>query len=181
MNFAGIDYSMSCPAITVGPSKNFSKCHTFFYSGVKKHQRKFKHDIYGLVTIPYSGEMERFDNVSEWAMAIFKRYNVQKVCLEGYAMGAKGKVFNIAENTGILKYKMWKAGISFTTPSPMTVKKSFSGKGNAGKELMYNSFKEKTSVDLSTVIDSKIDGNPISDIVDSYAMLEYGFDQEFFQ
>ena len=32
----------------------------------------------------------------------------EQIAIEGYSMGSKGKVFNIAENTGVLKYKIYK-------------------------------------------------------------------------
>lgn len=170
---AGIDYSITCPAITVGPNADFGKCKTFYYTKESKHARTLGHDIYGMMAIPYESEMERYDNLSEWTMTILKRFNVSQVCLEGYSMGSKGKVFNLAENGGLLKYKMWKAGIEVITPAPTTVKKTFCGKGNAGKEDMHTAFVERTGVDVSSLVGKKPDASPVSDIVDSYAMLDY--------
>lgn len=176
MMIAGIDYSMSSPAITVGPSTNFSKCKSFFYTDKKKLEGKFGSNVYGMLKHPYEHEMERFDLISEWAMTILKKFNVQEVCLEGYAMGASGRVFHIAENTGLLKYKLWSNGIKYSTPAPTSVKKLFSGKGNSNKELMHEAFVKRTSVDLTDIMEVSADKNPISDIVDSYAMLCYGLD-----
>ena len=31
----------------------------------------------------------------------------EQIAIEGYSMGSKGKVFHIAENTGVLKYKIY--------------------------------------------------------------------------
>ena len=59
------------------------------------------------------------------------------VALEDYAFAAKGRVFHIAENTGILKYKLFQQGIPLETISPSAVKKNATGKGNADKEMMY--------------------------------------------
>ena len=88
--------------------------------------------------------------------------------LEDYAMGAKGRVFAIGENTGILKYKL--RGYSLSTYPPTVVKKFATDKGNANKELMYETFTEETGVDLKDFFPSKSEkiGNPISDIIDSY-------------
>lgn len=170
----GIDYSMTSPAITVGSSTNFDKCKSFFYTDKKKLEGKFGDNVYGMMKQPYESEIERYNLISEWTMSIIKKFNVQEVCLEGYAMGASGsRIFNIAENTGLLKYKLWYNGISFQTPSPSTVKKLFSGKGNSNKQAMYDSFLERTKVDLSEIMGTKSDKNPISDVVDSYAMLCY--------
>lgn len=179
MMYAGIDYSMSCPSITIGNSTDFKKCKTFFYTKKKKHEGAFPHNIYGMLENPYESEMERFDNISEWAMAIMKKFKVTDVCIEGYSMGSKGRVFNIAENAGLLKYKLWKQGITFHSPPPTTVKKFFSGKGNSGKEQMHEAFVEKTGVDIAKIFAQKEDSNPVSDIVDSYAMLSYGISHLF--
>jgi Holliday junction resolvasome RuvABC endonuclease subunit len=179
---AGIDYSYTTPAIAIHPMKpivNFNDVKVFFYTSETKYKSVFNKNIYGMSHIPYESEMERFDNIAQWAMAILKKFKVTEACLEGYAMGAKGKVFNIAENTALLKYQMWKHGIEYYIPSPMTVKKDFSGKGNSNKEAMHNAFIEKTSIDITQIINVKAEKSPISDIVDSYAMLCYGIDYHF--
>jgi Holliday junction resolvasome RuvABC endonuclease subunit len=177
--YAGIDYSMSSPSITVGPSKDFKKCKTFFYTSKKKLEGVHQHHIYGILVQPYEHEMERFSNITEWAMSILRQFKVTEVCIENYSMGSKGKVFHIAENTGLLKYTMWKNNIKYYTPAPTSVKKQFCGKGNAGKDIMHEAFVEQTKIDLTEVFHQKADSNPVSDIVDSYAMLCYGIDNYF--
>lgn len=176
MMYAGIDFSMTCPAITVGTSSDFKKCKSFYYTDKAKFQGAMGHDIYGMQMIPYEHEMERFHNISEWAMSIMKKFKVTDVCLEGYSMGSKGNVFNIGENTGILKYNLWKAGIKYQTPAPTQVKKYFTGKGNANKLSMHEAFEEKTGISIADLFDLAADKNPVSDVVDSYAMLCYGVD-----
>ena len=99
------------------------------------------------------------------------------VTIEGYSMGSKGKVFHIAENTGLLKYKLWKHNIPFDTPAPTTVKKFATGKGNAPKERMYECFEATTGWDLESLLDCRRDKNPVSDVVDAYYMATYGADQ----
>ncbi len=47
--------------------------------------------------------------------------------LEGYSFGSKGKVFHIAENTGILKYKIHNMGVPLEVIPPTTVKKFATG------------------------------------------------------
>lgn len=176
--FCGIDYSLTCPSITVSRSKDFKKCRTFYYTDKKKVVGTFNKNIHGMQHVPYEGDMERINNISEWAMAILKQLKVTTACIEDYSFGSKGRVFHLAENTGLLKWKMWMAGIAFTTPKPTEIKKYFTGKGNANKDAMYASFLINTGVDLISILDSKSDSNPISDIVDSYAMLCYCIDKE---
>ena len=99
------------------------------------------------------------------------------VALEDYAYGAKGRVFHIAENTGILKYKLWQNSIPLDVVQPTKVKKFGTGKGNAGKPEMFQAFVEETGVDLRFHMnDTKKDiGNPISDIVDAYYICKYNY------
>ena len=51
------------------------------------------------------------------------------------------------------------------------------GKGNANKELMYETFLTETNVDLQSKLSSKSTKiiNPVSDIVDSYYICKTGF------
>ncbi len=83
MMYAGIDYSMSSPSITIGNSTDFSKSKSFFYTTKKKNEGKFGTNIYGMMAPPYEHEMERFHNISEWAMTILKKFNVTEACIEG--------------------------------------------------------------------------------------------------
>lgn len=94
----------------------------------------------------------------------------EQIAIEGYAYGAKGKVFHIAENTGVLKYRLHQTGIPLEVIPPSAIKKQSAGKGNANKEEMYNAFTKETGVFLQMVISpgKKDIGNPVSDIVDSY-------------
>ena len=93
------------------------------------------------------------------------------IALEGYSFGSKGhRLFQIAENTGVLKYKLYQAGIPVEVLPPSQVKKFATKKGNANKEKMYDAFLEETGVDLMKEITplKKDIGNPVSDIIDSY-------------
>lgn len=181
---AGIDYSMSSPCIAIHPRKpikNFNDCIVFLYTKESKYGGSFNDNIHGIVAHPYEHEMERFHNISEWALAILNRYDVKDVCLEGYSMGSKGAVFNIGENTGILKWKMWRDGYNVITPAPTTVKKTFAGKGNAKKDAMVQAFDTRFDMNLAQVIGykRKTIESPLSDIVDAVAMADYGITNSF--
>lgn len=123
----------------------------------------------------WDSEEERFDIISDWAMAVLSKYNVTMLCLEGYSMGSsKGRVFNIAENIGLFKHKLHKSEIPFITPAPTAVKKHFTGKGNANKDLMYEALLDKgLETDVEKLLNCKSKDSPVSDIVDSYAMVSY--------
>ena len=77
-------------------------------------------------------------------------------------------MFNIAENTGVLKYKLYQSGIPLECINPSTIKKNATGKGNATKHMMYDAFYTETRVDLIDEMKMISLNNPITDIVDSY-------------
>ena len=94
-------------------------------------------------------------------------------------MGAKGKVFHIGENCGLLNHKLWKEKMSFKVIAPTALKKFASGKGNADKCMMHESFVKDTGINLMKEMDkeSKDCGSPVSDIVDSYYLARYALKQ----
>ena len=76
----------------------------------------------------------------------------EQIALEGYAYGAQGRIFHIAENTGVLKYKIYQQSIPLTIFTPSEIKKFATGKGNADKEKMYDSFISETNILLKSII-----------------------------
>ena len=173
MSIAGIDYSLRSPAICIfmGNSRaefKFSNCLFSFLTDIKKYARPFGKNIRGDLFWSYNQDAERYDSISEWAVEQVVGCN--QVALEGYAYNAKGRVFHIAENTGILKYKMFQKSIPLDIVEPTKVKKFATGKGNASKADMYSAFTQETMIDLMQVVTpdkSEVD-NPVSDIVDAY-------------
>lgn len=171
MVIAGIDYSLTSPSICVFNSAEpftFNRCAFYFLSDVKKNQRLFLSNIKGESITDWDSDFTRYENISDWAMEYL--IACEQVAIEGYAFGAKGKVFHIAENTGVLKYRLHQASIPVEVIPPSAVKKQAAGKGNANKEEMYKAFVKETGIQLQMVISpgKKDIGNPVSDIVDSY-------------
>lgn len=95
--------------------------------------------------------------------------------IEDYSMGSKGRVFHIAENCGILKHELYVNELPFDTVPPTTLKKFASGKGNASKEMMYESFLRETNIDIKNHINPKLkeSDNPVSDVIDSFYLAKY--------
>ena len=174
--YAGIDYSMTCPAIAIWDSTktlSFENCHFFFVKKEPKFIRDYK-NVHGILMPEYENDVDRFDKLSDIVLTILKKFDVKKVCLEGYSMGSsKGLVFNIAENGGLLKYKMFKNQIEFITPAPTQIKKFWTEKGNAKKDLMHDTLLQKENVSVESLIGVDKMKSPVSDIVDSYAMLQF--------
>ena len=174
MLIAGIDYSMTCPCVTVGDSHNFcfENCRVYYLTNTRRYEGKFK-NITGKLYEPPANQIERFIGIADWAYDIVR--NCDRVIIEDYAMGSRGKVFHIAENTAMLKYQLHVNRKQWTTLAPMSLKKFATGKGNADKPKMYQAFLDDTACDLKKLYNSKgaTISNPISDIVDSYYLAKY--------
>jgi Holliday junction resolvasome RuvABC endonuclease subunit len=177
----GIDYSLNSPAICItNNSFDFNKCSFHFLTSKKKHIGNFGKNIFGYEHKEYNTPIERFTNISSWALDIIHKHkkDTAKVFIEGYSFGSKGQaVFQIAENCGILKYRLQLSpSILYDTVVPSVVKKFASGKGNADKQLMYNSFLNHTGADLLKAFDMGKLNNPVTDIVDSYYIAKVGYE-----
>tara|TARA_B110000263_G_scaffold221736_1_gene210393 strand:- start:234 stop:794 length:561 start_codon:yes stop_codon:yes gene_type:complete len=178
----GIDYSMTSPAVCVGQIPfSYDTCKFMFITKNKKLASNHSSNIVGLLLYEYNNNIERFthlaDQTVEWILSQAPtRHHGNNLAIEGYAFGAKGQVFNIGENTGILKYKLAKkvSNIINVFP-PSTIKKFATGKGNANKLLMYEAFVEETGDDLAKLFefDPYTGQSPVSDIVDSYYIAKY--------
>jgi len=171
MIISAIDYSLNGPAICVfDTSKKFTfeNCNFYFLTDIKKYSCTFYSNVYGELFKPYDEDCERYDSISDWVMRV--TVGSDQVALEGYAYNATGRVFHIAENTGILKYKFYQLSIPVEIIEPTKVKKLATGKGNADKESMFKSFLHETGVDLQQIItpSKTLLGSPVTDIVDSF-------------
>ena len=192
MRIAGIDYSLTSPAICVWKSTddgyfNFDDCD-LYYLEKPRRRGSTPPGILNLHADPYpewETEEERHELLSKWAMEIVngsQAWLTTAVFIEGYAFATSGKshVRSIAENTGLLKHKMHKAKQPFTSVPPTVIKKYATGKGNANKELMYDAFCAEilTPPDLKSRLtpNSKKLRNPVTDIVDSYFICKYGWE-----
>lgn len=182
MIYGGIDYSISCPSLCIYDDSlgalSHSTCKYYFQQhNVSDREIERRRDlkldnIHPSVQYKWKDDHHRFFGLADWFLSILIQHRVEVVAMEDYALGAQGKVFNIAECTGVLKQFMMLTGIKFYTFPPCYVKKTFTGKGNALKEDMGHEYKNKYGVDVSSLFEKDEDwGSPISDIVDSHAML----------
>jgi hypothetical protein len=174
MLIAGIDYSMSCPCITLGSTDDFSfqNCESHYLTDKPKYEGRFD-NITGYLFERPANQIERFLRIAEWAYEIVK--GCDQILIEDYAMGSRGKVFHIAENTAILKYHFHTRLLKWGALPPMSLKKFATGKGNSDKDKMYAAFVDDTKVNLKKLFNSKGEkiSNPLSDIVDSYYLAKY--------
>ena len=173
----GVDYSLTSPAICVCVgSYKFENCKIYYLTNVKKYEGNFYNgQINGRLHLPYTTETQRHDQISDWATDIINGYT-NNIFIEGYSYGSKGLVFNLAENMGALKHKLYKLNKIFESIVPGQVKKNATGKGNADKLKMYEQFVKDTGVDLIKEFDQSKLNNPVTDIVDSYYVGKAGYD-----
>ena len=177
----GIDFSITSPCVCFWNKKQeylFENCEFFFL-----HSKRNISKINLPKNLYYSESSESKDNSVRFSenaklltSEIKKRLDIEKkyvIILEGYSMGAKGRVFDIGEATGIFKLFLSKENIKPIVIAPTQVKKLATGKGNANKFKMLEKFLEiNTSLCNSEWIDvlttEKHIQPPLTDIVDSF-------------
>ena len=177
-----LDYSMTCPAITIidrGSDFQFERCQIHYISN--KVENKSLPNITSTRLPSYTSNEERFDIISDWAMKAIQGAigsDPVEIFMEGYSMKSKGRVFEIAENTGLVKHKLYKAGHEVHLIPPTVIKKRATGKGNAKKKQMYEAFFLNTQVPLMPLYQPKAVsvGSPVGDIVDSFFIALCGWE-----
>ena len=172
----GIDYSLTSPAVCVNIDGDAGLMF-YYLTNKKKYIGNMSEDVVGYEHKEYNSPIQRFTQISDWVFDIISPLINPKVFIEGYSFGSKGQgLFQIAENCGILKYRLEEQNIPYSTVVPSVVKKGATGKGNADKEMMYDAFVKETNIDLKKILDTDKVGNPVSDIADSYFIQKVGYE-----
>lgn len=180
---AGIDYSMTSPAVCVSSKPGHFKVHylckqkklhgTFTLAGPETTLI-----LIGSPSFTDESDMGRYNRIGEWAISGLVSDGIpNQIALEDYAYAAKGRVFHIGENTGILKHKMWKSGLNWNPCEPTRLKAfadASKRKDHDSKDLMESRFIEETSIDIRTYFElgDKV-RNPVSDIIDAYWLCQW--------
>ena len=190
MIIVGIDYSLTSPALclfdTAAGDFCFSNTKCYFLASKKMHEC-YDDGVISAENYPkcWTTDEARFSSIAYWAEQIIYRslgsrlVDELSVWIEGYSYGSSGKVFHIAENTGILKHRLYMGGIGYESVPPTSVKKFATGKGNSNKDMMYAAFCEETpETDLMSDLSPKAKAvnSPVSDIVDAFYICKFGFD-----
>ncbi len=177
MKIAGLDLSMSCPAITIADLDKEWKFENFrveYLIGTKKYITTIEPFNMEGKSIPkdYKHNEERWHLIADWVVSNVKE--CEYINLESQSFGSIGSALcQISEMHGVVKNYLYKNNINIILTPPSQNKKSFSGKGNATKLEMIESFKSKYKLDLLNTFN--IIGNnlhPVEDIVDSVALVE---------
>jgi Holliday junction resolvasome RuvABC endonuclease subunit len=171
----GIDYSIASPGICVIANNNI---HLHFLTSKSKWVGKLSQELTGHYYPEWTTDQERFDKLSNITINIISPFldAAKEVRIEGYAFSAtSSRLFQLAENTGLLKYKLWQQGIEMKLITPGANKKAACGKGNAKKDMMLAAFYEKTGILLYDILGVKETnyGSPLSDIADSYFLATF--------
>ena len=187
----GIDYSLSSPGVCVNTSEGefkYEDCTFYFLTNTKKYDATFCRPFVtnvryiGTPHKPYTSEPERYSQIADWAINIIKSYGdattgmnriKPTIQIEDYSYGSTGRVFHIAENLGLLKYKLkMECGWDYTLLPPSVIKKFATDKGNANKDLMLDAFEKDTGTNLAQVFDTT-SKSPVSDVADAYFICKY--------
>jgi Holliday junction resolvasome RuvABC endonuclease subunit len=177
MRTVGIDYSLSSPCICInsGAKFNITNCSFYYLTSIKKYEGVWRQnvDITGNLHFSFTSDEQRYNLITNWVLGLLEENDV--ICIEGYSMASTGRVFNIAENAGLLKHYLWKNKFKFSVIPPTVIKKFATGKGNANKEKLQESFVQETGVDIKQILNmTEKQWNPSSDIIDSYYLCKYG-------
>ena len=170
---------MTNPAVCLyaGNSFSFSECEFVVMTDAKP--LFLPNNIKFAPHPKWRNEIERFSNIASTFHNAIEEIEPEYIGIEGYSMGSRGMVFNIGENTGILKYMLYQNLYSFETIAPTKVKKFATGSGRADKVKMCEAFTQETGIDLGELIFNKPNRvtSPISDIADSYWIAKFIFDK----
>jgi len=178
MRIVGVDYSLSSPCVCISdkfPVK-FTQCKFYYLTSMKKFDTDVD-NIHGDLHNDYLSNEQRYYQITQWVLSLLTKDDI--IYIEGYSMGSTGMVFNIAENAGLLKHYLWKHKYNFKTVPPTVIKKFATGKGNANKQSLQDSFEYETKYDIKKKLNmTEKQWNPSSDIIDSYFICKYGYEQE---
>lgn len=180
----GIDYSIQSPGIAVCTGEfRLENVDMHYLTSVQKAAKySGTAKLHGTFFKPNVQEMqheERLDFISDWALSIINPLpKTACIFMEGYSFNSTGSsVFQIAENSGLLKHKLFKAGYSFNLLDPNTLKKYASGRGDATKLMMEKAFIKQYSLNIKAELKQTAD-NPSSDIIDSFFLARYAHDHQ---
>ena len=164
----GIDYSLTSPAFCIYDGSNFNINYLVARDRDLVLGRETSTSLNPRLYPDWSTPIERYSRLASWVCDELMWQMRPRCVIENYAYAATGRVFDIGENTGILKYKLNKCRLMFETVTPQIVKKYATGKGNAKKVDMYDAFVEDTGMELTGI-------KQWSDISDAYWIAKWFF------
>ena len=171
----GIDWSISSPAMCVEFSDGFD---IFYINGDKRACANFEIGEFRVYGIHYSpkdmnhSEIQRFTTLTSIMLPLIPDVEDDVAIFESYSFGSKGRMAQIAENTGILKAGLVSKGYKIEVLAPSTIKKHAAGTGRADKEVMGKAFSERFGFNVHDLLGTKFGHSPSADVIDSFFVLD---------
>lgn len=168
MYIVGIDYSKNSPGIMMSEiDNNFEIINTKYrgFTSVKKtskldsnlvfyHKKQFKNDIEKAVWM--RNHIIEFIEDADYC------------AIEGYALAAKGKVFDIAESTMCTKLGIYECYKALRIYEPSTIKMFATGNGKSAKVEMGDAYTKLEDLNKPNLSHFKPYVSPSEDLVDAY-------------
>jgi Holliday junction resolvasome RuvABC endonuclease subunit len=186
MRYVGIDPSLSSTGLTIfDKDTNLFTC--FFFPKRKKdleyHKSIKNFEIIALEPMPDTKNViERIYHVVEnVAKEVNFHVDIEGIYIEGAAYSGGGRIFDLGQIAGALKYALYKSSHIINEVPIGTNKKYFTGKGNSNKFVMINYLKHHFGIDLFELFEIKKTSkslNTIEDICDSISLACYGANVE---
>lgn len=181
----GIDYSINSPAMSIycgNLEKNDFKIKNLdFYSYInsKKLKQYGENKYINYNLYDWNNSINRFENIAIHfvnKILSFLPLDDIYIAIEGYSYGSnRSLIFNIAENTAILKYLLYLNNLKYKIYQPKSVKRFIGGegKGNAKKGVTCDCLCRKLNIDLSKYlgIEKKEKNTLLYDFSDSLSIL----------
>jgi len=174
ITIAGIDISMNGTGMTILKLDDDLNIIESSYRGFTTTAAQYKKDTENQFLLNkknYQHELLQFiavaDQITKWCVDA----GVEYAAIEGYSFGSIGKTFNMAENCGLIKTSLLKAGIKLRIYDPNSIKKIATGDGSAKKENMLEAFNEipvNEKVDITKL--GSPTTHPSEDIIDAFFM-----------
>jgi Holliday junction resolvasome RuvABC endonuclease subunit len=163
MIITAIDYSMNSPGIVkfyLDNKLDLIKAESLGFTQVKKNG---KSNIIYYKKDQFSNNIEKFIWINTKIIDFILQDKPEFISIEGYAYGAKGKVFEIGEATGDIKRRIWENKIPLRIFDPTSIKMFITGVGNADKELMKLHY--KGIIPIETINEDIIDAYHITSLL----------------
>ena len=169
MVLAGLDNSMSSPAVTIfNLDENLNIISTDYISIFKTKKQHIENHIFPMPD--FENECQRITEKNDFLVNELVKRKVEYIAIEDYSFASTGQVYGIGENTGYLKCLLYKNNIKIRKYDPNSIKMAFTGKGNASKTEMMETYKFEYNNLLNLPEKIISTDKPLEDITDSFAI-----------
>ena len=176
-NLFGIDYSINSPGVYHRRCNELGEVVSQDFLYCSNVTKTINADRVHCIGLPkkFNNNQEKFDVVSNHVIDFINR-NISDVkenyvSIEGYSYGSTGTVFDIAESTGLMKYKIYnnEHTLRLRIYEPTSIKKFATLNGTSSKVEMGDAFSADTDKWKPDIpLNLKDYESPKADIIDAY-------------